>query len=146
MQIDIKIDPSCREPRLVIHTAEMTEEINQLIRRISEKTPDLLVGFREESFAVLEQKEIIRVYASAGKVFADLGKETYALRMRLYEAEEKLSGDFFVRISHSEIINLRKAEKFELNFAGTICVRLSGGTVTYVSRRYVSKIKKVLGI
>jgi len=51
-----------------------------------------------------------------------------------------------VRISNSEIINLRKVKAFDLSLAGTIQVSLLNGTVTYVSRRYVPKIKQVLGI
>ena len=51
-----------------------------------------------------------------------------------------------MRISNSEIVNLKKVRGFDLSFAGTICVSLSDGSVTYVSRRYVSKIKQVLGI
>ena len=35
---------------------------------------------------------------------------------------------------------------FDLSFSGTICVTLSNGTVTYVSRRFVAKIKQLLGI
>ena len=62
------------------------------------------------------------------------------------ELEERLAKDRFVRISNSEIINLKQVKGFDLSFAGTICVTLSGGTVTYVSRRYVAKIKQVLGI
>ena len=42
--------------------------------------------------------------------------------------------------------NPYRAQSFDLSFAGTICVALRDGTVTYVSRRYVSKIKQVLGI
>ena len=45
-----------------------------------------------------------------------------------------------------KIINLRKVKGFDLSFAGTICVTLSNGTVTYVSRRFVAKIKQLLGI
>ncbi|MDE5616672.1 MAG: LytTR family transcriptional regulator, partial [Clostridia bacterium] len=51
-----------------------------------------------------------------------------------------------VRISNSEIINLKFVKKFDLSFNGTICVLFSNGSVTYVSRRYVSKIKNTLGI
>ena len=70
----------------------------------------------------------------------------YALRQRLYELEERLSARMFVRISHSELINLNRVRGFDLSLAGTICVTLTGGVSTYVSRRYVSKIKQVLGL
>ena len=67
------------------------------------------------------------------------------MRARLYELEETLKKQF-VRISNSEIVNLQKVKSFDLSFTGTICVSLSDGTVTYVSRRYVSKIRQVLGL
>ena len=69
---------------------------------------------------MLEQADLIRVYAGSGKVF--------------------------VRISNSEIINLKKVRSFDLSFAGTICVELQGGATAYVSRRCVSKLKKMLGM
>lgn len=89
---------------------------------------------------------MIRIYADNGKVLAVTDKGEYVLRLRLYEAEEYLSECRFVRISNSEIINLNKVSHFDLSFTGTICVKLLNGTTTYVSRRYVSKIKKILGI
>lgn len=70
----------------------------------------------------------------------------YTLHIRLYEIEERLNSHQFVRISNSEIINLKRVDNFDLSFTGTICVKLSNGTTTYVSRRYVAKIKKILGI
>lgn len=52
----------------------------------------------------------------------------------------------FVRVSNSEIINLKKIKNFDLSLAGTICVKFLDGSTTYVSRRYVTKIKEILGI
>lgn len=60
--------------------------------------------------------------------------------------EERLNSNYFIRISNSEIINLKKVKNFDLSFTGTICVELMNGTTTYVSRRYVSKMKTILGI
>ncbi|MEG0366555.1 MAG: LytTR family DNA-binding domain-containing protein, partial [Coprobacillus sp.] len=70
----------------------------------------------------------------------------YLLKLRLYELEQRLSQSKFVRISHSEIINLNEVINFDLSFTGTIQVKLSNNNMTYVSRRYVSRIKKILGI
>lgn len=146
MQVEIKIDPSQPEPKVVITAASMTEEVNRIVRRLSEVIPQVISGTRDGKLEVLEPEELIRVYAASGKVFAVTGKGEYTLRLRLYELEERLSPHQFVRISNSEIIHLKKVVNFDLSFAGTIYVKLSNGTVTYVSRRYVSKIKKILGI
>ena len=146
MQVEIKIDPSQPEPKVVITAASMTEEVNRIVRRLSEEIPQVISGTRDGKLEVLEPEELIRVYAASGKVFAVTGKGEYTLRLRLYELEERLSPHQFVRISNSEIIHLKKVVNFNLSFAGTIYVKLSNGTVTYVSRRYVSKIKKILGI
>ena len=146
MQVEIKIDPSQPEPKVVITAASMTEEVNRIVRRLSAEIPQVISGTRDGKLEVLEPEELIRIYAASGKVFAVTGKGEYTLRLRLYELEERLSPHQFVRISNSEIIHLKKVVNFDLSFAGTIYVKLSNGTVTYVSRRYVSKIKKILGI
>ncbi|MCH5194107.1 MAG: LytTR family transcriptional regulator [Oscillospiraceae bacterium] len=146
MQVEIKIDSTYEEPKIIILTSKMTDEVNMLVKRISEEVPQVLSGFRNDILEVLEQSEILRIYAAAGKVFAKTIDGEYTLRLRLYELEERLDKNLFVRISNSEIINLKKVRKFDLSFTGTICVSLSDGTVTYASRRYVNKIKQVLGI
>lgn len=146
MQIEIRIDESCKEPKIIVVTDRMTGEINEILRKISDEKPEIIAGFKKDTVAVLEQSSIYRIFASNGKVFAETDHGEYSLRLRLYELEMRLDGHSFVRISNSEIINLKKAKGFDLNFAGTICVTLSNGTVTYVSRRYVAKIKQVLGI
>lgn len=146
MQVEIKIDNTCKEPRIIVVTDQLTDEIHALVSRLSEEFPRILSGFRNDTLEVLEQSDIFRLYASAGKVYAVTSRGEYTLRLRLYELEERLEKDSFVRISNSEIINLKKVKNFDLSFTGTICVSLSDGTVTYVSRRYVNKIKQILGI
>ncbi|HPL80884.1 MAG TPA: LytTR family DNA-binding domain-containing protein [Anaerolineaceae bacterium] len=146
MQIEIKIDKNCIEPKIVIMAQSMTEDVKRIIDLLSAETPQLLAGFRNDQLEILEPAKVLRLYAQQGKVVAVTESGEYILRQRLYELEEKLEKDGFTRISNSEIINLKKAKNFDLSLAGSICVRLSDGTITYVSRRYVSKIKQLLGI
>lgn len=146
MEIEIKIDAAYEQPKIIVLTDRMTEEVNALVKRLSREPPGVLAGFRGEALKLLEQQEIIRAYANGGRVFAVSTEGEFLMRLRLYELEDRLDKSCFVRISNSEIINLRRVRGFDLSFAGTICVTLSDGTVTYVSRRYVSKIKRVLGI
>lgn len=146
MKVEIKIDSSYTEPKVLIFTDSVTEDINHIVKKLSEDVPQIISGSKDEKIEVLEQTELIRIYANTGKVFAVTNKGEYILRLRLYEVEERLNSHQFVRISNSEIINLKQVNNFDLSFTGTICVKLSNGTTTYVSRRYVSKIKKILGI
>ena len=146
MQVEIKIDPSCKEPKIIVLTDKITDEISLLVKKISEESPQILAGFQNDTLEILDPQDIFRIYAASGKVFATAVKGEYTLRLRLYELEERLNKSQFVRISNSEIINLKKVKSFDLSFTGTICVSLLDGTLTYVSRRYVTKIKQVLGI
>ena len=146
MKIELNIDENCTETKVIIIAEKMTDEVSALMRRLSEETPQGIVGFDGDIVQLLEPSDIIRIYAAVGKVFAVTAQREYALRLRLYEAEERLSVRDFVRISNSEIINIKKAKKFDMSTVGTICVSLSNGDISFVSRRYVSKIKKTLGI
>ena len=146
MQIEIKIDENCKEPKIIVVTDKMTEEISEIIKKLAEEQTKTIAGFKEDTVEVLDPDNILRIHASNSKVFAQTDCNEYLLRLRLYEMEQRLERYSFVRISNSEIINLKKVKRFDLSFSGTICVTLSNGTVTYVSGRYVAKIKKVLGI
>lgn len=144
MQVEIKLDESCTEPKIVIYTASMSEDVQTIVHTLTDSPLQILFGKQGEKIQPLIQEDLIRVYAAGGKVFAVTDSGEYTLRQRLYELENRLPPSQFVRISNSEIINLRKVDHFDLNFAGTICVKLSDGSTTYVSRRYVSKLKKRL--
>lgn len=146
MQVEIKIDTSCDKPKIIIVTDQMTEEIAEVVKMLSGKKRSVLAGFRGSEALLLEEADIIRIYAANGRVFAETADGEYQLRLRLYELETRLNRDMFARISNSEMINLKKVKRFDLSYTGTICIALSNGTASYVSRRYVAKIKEMLGI
>ena len=105
-------------------------------------------------FTVYTQREAVRVgrpavlrfYAEDKGVFCQTAQGVYTVRQRLYELEEELAGTKFVRVSNSEIVNLDRVAALDLTLAGTIKMTLEGGTVCWVSRRYVKKIKGALGL
>ncbi len=48
----------------------MTEDVNAILNKLSDQVSQILLGSRDNKIEVLEQADLIRVYASAGKVFA----------------------------------------------------------------------------
>ena len=146
MEVEIKIDKTRGQPLVIVETASITEEVQNLVQRLSQTPFQVLAGAKDGKLTALDPSELFRIYASGGSVYAVTAKGTYALRLRLYELEEQLDKGQFVRISNSEIINLKKAAQFDLNLAGTIQVKLANGDTAWVSRRYVPKIKQILGL
>lgn len=146
MEVEIKIEAGCKYPRIVIYTDEITQEIGDIARNLSGKENSSLAGYKGEEILLIKPEEIIRIYAQGQKVMAQLEQETVQLRYRLYELENRFSGSSFVRISNSEIINFNKVKSLDMSMSGTITLKLKSGDKSFVSRRYVEKIKKYLEI
>lgn len=146
MDIEVKLDKNYPQPHIIILTDKITDEVTELMQKLSDTSPKIIVGSIDDKLTVLEPNDIERIYACCGKVIAAACDKEYVLKIRLYEAEERLDMKNFVRISKSEIINLQKVKCFDLSIAGTVCVTMKNGSTHYVSRRYVVKIKKILGV
>lgn len=146
MEVEIKIDPTCKTPKIIIAADSITEEVKALAEKLSAESPQSVSDFKDNAVKILEPEEIVRIYSAGGKIIAVTDDGEFFLRRRLYELEELFERKKFVRISNSELVNLKRVKEFDLSAAGTICVSMSNSEVTYVSRRYVAKIKKILGI
>lgn len=146
MQVEIQIDSNFIVPKAVIYTAEVNNQINEAVKKLNDEPPRIIAGYKNDTVNILEPKEIVRIYSESAKVYAVTDKGLFVIKSRLYELEERLDKNSFVRISNSEIINLKMVKGFDLSFTGTICVAMKNGDTSYVSRRYVSKIKQTLGI
>lgn len=145
MKVEIEINEDLEEAILKIETPALTEDIKKITDYINSIHADVLVGEYMEKIEVINLEKIIRVFAEDKKVYALVGEKKYILKLPLYEIEKRL-GNSFLRISNSEIINVREIKSIDLDFKGTICIFLSNGEFVYCSRRYVSIIRQKLGI
>lgn len=146
MEIEISVDKNYIIPKIIIKTSSMNEEVQKIVSMLSKDEIKVISGMKEDKVEILDENNISRVYAQNGMVYASTKNGVYVLKSRLYEIEEILNNKKFVRISKSEIINLREVKNFDFSFVGTISVQMKNNDVCYVSRRFVSKIKKILGI
>ena len=113
---------------------------------------DLLEGFLSSKITVHKNQEtrsvtsyeIVRIYSESKKVYVRTKEDTFEVRDRLYVLEESLGDRGFVRISNSEIVNISQIGKLDMSYIGTIKMFMKNGDETFVSRRYVSRIKAVL--
>jgi len=147
MKVEIQIDPDLEEPVVVLRAPSPTKEVEALARRLrGEAPPQPFTVYRGREAVRVSRSMVLRFFAEDKGVLCQTRQGAFAVRQRLYELEEELAGTRFVRVSNSEIVNLDRVAGLDLTLAGTIKLTLEGGTVCWVSRRYVKKIKQALGL
>ncbi len=146
MKITLDINDSYEEEELVIKAPAITPGLSRLISLCSEEAEIEIPAFKDDTIKLLAPRDIYRIFAQGGKVLAETNKGKYELKSRLYELEEKLEHHYFIRISKSEIINLKQVDHFEYDVFNGLIVVLKQGQKAYVSRRYVSSLKERIGV
>ena len=128
MKAELRIDPGCSGVSVVINAPALTDEVKALAARL--EGGGVLVGWQGGRAVPLAAEDILRCYGEEKGVKCQTPGGVYDLKERLYELEG----------------SLRKITALDLSLTGTIRVTLEGGAVSYVSRRYVRKIKEALGL
>lgn len=147
MEVEVRVVGTREKPAIVIEAAALTQEVEDLAARLRLSEEGALLGWAGETAVPLKLGEVLRFYGADKAVFAQTAAGEFRLRQRLYELAERLDGHTFVRISNSEIVNLRQVTALDLTLAGTIKMTLAGGAaVCWVSRRNVKNIKTALGL
>ena len=146
MKVELKLQPGLEEPNIVIYASQETEELQQLMEQLAKKDLSPILVLKGERTFLLPPETILRFFTDGKGVSAQTAEDIYLVRLRLYELEERLDPHTFVRISNSEIVNLKKVTSLDLSLTGTIRMTLNGSVTAYVSRRYVKKIKQAIGL
>lgn len=146
MEVELKLEPGRKEPKLVIYAEEETPELRDLAEQLRKLELAPIVLWDGGRSFLIPQHELLRFFTQGKGVSAQTAEGTYEVRLRLYELEERLDQRRFVRISNSEIINLDHVTAVDLSISGTIRMTLDKTVTAYVSRRYVKKIKETLNL
>ncbi|MGG3520758.1 LytTR family DNA-binding domain-containing protein [Bacillus pseudomycoides] len=146
MKIHLELNPSQDEIEIIVKAKEVTDEVQQLLKRIEGGNVKQIVGVLKQQYYLLEPKDIYWFYTEGRKVMAQTMKGSLEVKSRLYELETKLQGDRFVRFSKSTLANLQHVINFEMSFSGSMCAHFSNGMKEYISRKYVPFIKEALNM
>ena len=144
VDIEVAIDEKYVDPKVTILTREKTglvESIINAIENVSENEFPLIPAYTEGEMEFVSQRDILRVYIQDRKCILQTDEGLFTVRKNLSRLEEDLNPSRFVRISQSEIINIYKVKRFDINIAGTIGVEFENGTKTWASRSCVKTLK-----
>ena len=147
VDIDFVLDEKYIDPNVTIRAREKTQLVDNIIQaveNVSEKSFLSIPAYEGEEIRLLSQRDIIRARSHEHKVIVQTATDSYLVKKTLISLEEMLDPARFLRISHSEIINLYKVKSFDLNVKGAIAILFDNGVKTWVSRRYLKTIREFL--
>ena len=144
MKVELNIDEKFKEILVTISTDKINDEVQELVNYIEYKE-DYLVGIADDQVCVLDISDIIRVFVEDRKVFVVTTKGKFVVRKKLYEMNNLLTKDF-VKISQSEIANIKFIKNLDLSIRGTIVIVYKNSDISYVSRRLLKDFRTKLGL
>ena len=143
MKIDIQEGFSCIE--VLIKCPEVTETINRMKYLL--KNCDQRLSCIDDGKIHLINKHDVFYFESVDKrSFVYTSTEVYEISLKLYELEELMSDEGFIRSSKSQILNIAKIKSLCPDFGGRMEVVMDNGESLIVSRRYTKLLKERLGL
>ena len=144
MKLELNIYEKIKETLFVVSANKIDKEVQNLINYI-EYSSEYLIGIVENKASIIDIDEIIRVYIEDRKTFVVTLKDTYVVKKKLYEVENIVTRNF-VKISQSEIANIKFIKNLDFSNTGTIVIKYKNSDISYVSRRMIKEFKLKLGI
>lgn len=144
MKVELNIDKKLEETIVTISANKVNDEIQNLVNYIENKE-DYFIGVLDGKVRLLNTEDIIRVYVENRKVYVVTVEGRFIIRKKLYEVQSTLTKDF-IKISQSEIANVKYIYSLDLGLRGTIIIKYKNSYISYVSRRMLKEFKMKLGL
>lgn len=131
---------------ITICASKNSNMINKIIENIQCVTNniDTIIGMKENDLSIINVAEVISFYSKEQGNFCKTEIGEFKIKKKLYELEESLDKNTFIRISNSCIANIKYIKSFDLSRIGNIVVKFSDGTYQNVSKRRISYVIKFL--
>ena len=144
MKIIIQEPKDGEEDEIIIKCRDISPEIMQLLNKL--KTQELLIAYVGNEIHRLHPSDIYYVESINNKTFLYGQDKVYESKLKLYELEELLRFNDFLRVAKSFIINLSKLKSVTPVLSGRLEAVLANGERVIISRQYVGALKEYLGV
>jgi DNA-binding LytR/AlgR family response regulator len=145
MRIVINESDNFDDTEVIINCRKTDEQVLRIcagLRMLDKKVTGLL---NEQTF-ILNASDILYIETVDRKTFLYTTGQVYESPLKLYELEERLAGDDFIRATKSCILNFGAVKSLRGDLGGRMQCTLQNGEIITVSRQYTNTIKQILGI
>ena len=145
MKIIINENSAADETEITINCRRIDEQILRIcagLRMLDRKVTGVI---KDQTF-LLNASDILYIETVERKTFLYTAKQVYETPLKLYELEEQLVGDDFIRATKSSLLNFGKVISLRADMGGRMLCKMENGESIVVSRQYAAVIKQKLGI
>ena len=96
--------------------SDILDKVIKNIQSISDNI-DTVVGSKENNFSIINVQDVICFYSNEQNNYCKTKNGEYRIKKKLYELEESLDKNSFIRISNSCIVNIKFIESFDLSIS-----------------------------
>ncbi len=147
MKITILSPGPGEEEEIIVKVHELSEDTLNLIKQLKDgKNADTVAGYTGDSIVMLKINDILYFEAVDNRVFAYTRNKCYEVKKKLFELEEELQNTSFIRVSKSNIVNIKQINRLVPEFNGRFEACLKNEESIIISRGYVPMLKQKLGL
>lgn len=145
MKIEIDISEEYSDVSVQIKAPRISQDIEKMISMMRMINMQLAVKRNDETY-LLDTDRILYIESVERNTFVYTEDALYESDLKLYEIEQELLKQNFIRISKQSIINLRKIKSLKADVNRKIRVTLINDEQVLVSRMYANELRKRIGV
>ena len=143
--MNIQIVEQQKELQVIIQCRQADEQVMRLKSHI-ELFDNKIQAKDDTEICLVDAKDVLYFESVDNRIFLYTDKKVLETKLRLYELEETLPKEDFIRISKSQIVNINKISKLKPEINRTILVTMCNGEQLYISRKYVKAFRDLLSV
>jgi DNA-binding LytR/AlgR family response regulator len=145
MKIEIDINEKYHDTEVMIKASKLSPDIEKMISLLRMVNMQINVSKDGETY-LLDIQKILYIESVDRKTFVYTRDGVYESDLKLFEVEQELIEQDFIRISKQSVVNLRKIKSLKADINRKIRLTLINDEQIIVSRMYSDELRKRLGI
>lgn len=145
MRIKIDEQENLQEIVVTISCRKVDKEVSDIIKLLKMKSKTIS-GIKENEVILVKVFEILYIESVDKKTFIYTKEDVFQCKEKLYELEEILEKESFIRVSKNTIVNLNKVSKIVPDISRRLILTLENKEKVIVSRSFTFNFKKSLGL
>ena len=133
---------------VTVKASNFTNEVQELMKRLDELNSKFsVIPLSVDDRVVMVQiDQIIAIEVFENELTIYTHEKIYRLRGQLKKMTERINDGNFVQISKNTVINLNHLDSLETAFSGNMTAFLTDDLKFSVSRKYLTELKRQLGM